>query len=229
MPEAGDIKMLDVDDLDGAFVKTLTEASGTVSVTYQAGDNSADTLTFTVGTGGGLDEAAVDARVNVVAADACVEIDYAGSTLTCTQLDGGTDAVTIATTGTTDGVVDGGSVSGDTLTLTRTESLADVTIQTGFATDAEVDGVFDSALFSNRHSGLGVRPLRHGHVYHPSRLPQLHERCATGSDHERHGRAGRYGDRRQRGLHVHWLCQADGSQDCDSLPRGVRSDRRRSR
>ena len=150
VPEAGDVKMLDVDDLDGAFVKTLTEASGTVSVTYQAGDNSADTLTFTVGTGGGgLDEAAVDARVNVVAADACVEIDYAGSTLTCTQLDGGTDTVTISTTGTTDGVVDGGSVSGDTLTLTRTESLADVTIQTGFATDAEVDGVFDSALFSN--------------------------------------------------------------------------------
>ena len=73
------------------------------------------------GGGGGLDEAAVDARVNTVAADACVDIAYAGSTLTCTQLDGGTDAVTITTTGTTDGVVTAGAVSDTTLTLTRSE------------------------------------------------------------------------------------------------------------
>ena len=54
VPEAGDVRMLDVDDLDGAFVKTVTEASGTVTVTYQEGDNSPGTLTFTVGGGSAM-------------------------------------------------------------------------------------------------------------------------------------------------------------------------------
>ena len=109
---------------------TLPSGGGGTTVVPNPGGSPSATLStvtidatdYTVGAGGGgLDEAAVDVRVNVVAADACVNLEYAGSTLTCTQLDGSTDQVTISTTGTTDGVVDGGSVSGTTLILTRTE------------------------------------------------------------------------------------------------------------
>ena len=67
----------------------------------------------------------IDARVNAVAADACVDLSYAGTTLTCTQLDGGTDPVTISAQGTADGVTDtatlGLSGADLTVTLTRTE------------------------------------------------------------------------------------------------------------
>ena len=70
----------------------------------------------------------------------------AGTNVTLTH--GSGNEVTIAasgTGGTADGVVDGGSVSGEDLTLTRTNSLSDVTI-TGLP---DVDGVFDAVSFSN--------------------------------------------------------------------------------
>ena len=136
---ASGVLSIEVDRVFGGnLVSSVTLPSGgggTTVVPNPGGSPSAtlstvtiDATDYTVGAGGGgLDEAAVDVRVNVVAADACVDLDYAGSTLTCTQLDGSTDQVTITTTGTTDGVVSGGSVSGTTLTLTRTEG-GDVTI-----------------------------------------------------------------------------------------------------
>ena len=49
---AGD-KMLDVRDLDGVYVKSVTRASNTITVTFQDSSNDQDTLAFTLGSGGG--------------------------------------------------------------------------------------------------------------------------------------------------------------------------------
>ena len=59
--------------------------------------------------------------------NACVDIDYSGSILTCTQFDGGTDTVTIAGGGTADGVADSLAfgLNGNVLTLTLGRSIGD--------------------------------------------------------------------------------------------------------
>ena len=57
--------------------------------------------------------------------------------------------------------------------------------------------------FSNVTRDSGIRSLRQqAPVYYPARLPQLHERCTARGDHERHSRAGRHRNPRQRHLHV---------------------------
>ena len=172
---------------DGAVGRDGVVTGGSVSgadLTLTRSEGGSVMISGLPSGGGGLDEAAVDARVNTVAADACVDIAYAGSTLTCNQLDGGTDQVTITTTGTTDGVVSGGSVTDTTLTLTRTEG-GDVTI-TGLPRRGAV-----------RHGGnVGHHPYRPAGIgRHSAASPDPHQRRAPlgrfdRADSDAGGRAG---------------------------------------
>ena len=108
--------MIDVRDLHGAFVKSVTDNSdGTYDVELQTSANASDSVTITVAESF-LD---LDDTPNAFTAGLCVKVN---STATALELG------TCAGTASADGVVDGGSVSGDELTLTRTESLVDVVI-----------------------------------------------------------------------------------------------------
>ena len=97
----------------GTGAVTLTRTEGLADVTFTA------TGTLPLSRGGTGATSAGAARTALGVNDACVDIGYAGSILTCTQADGGTDTVTIAGGGGADGVVDGVSFSGGTLTLER--------------------------------------------------------------------------------------------------------------
>ena len=81
--------------------------------------------------------------VNTVAADACVDISYAGTTLTCTQLDGGTDTVTISTQGTTDGVVTSAefALSGSDVTLRMERSIGSDVVSNAFTLPSTSDAL----------------------------------------------------------------------------------------
>ena len=91
---AGD-KMLTVLDLDGAFVKSATFASNTVTMTVQMADNTEETVTIPIPTStGGGGGGATDAEVQQLIG-AAIAYDALNSTLTFTALDSSGDAITI--------------------------------------------------------------------------------------------------------------------------------------
>ena len=122
-------RMILVSDLDGAYVKEIEDnGDDTYTVTLQTSSNG--TATVTIDAGGAEAFTALTDTPGTITADLCVKGNGAGTALVFATCIG---------SGTGDGVVDGGSLSGDTLTLTRTESLADVTIM-GF-TAGDITGV----------------------------------------------------------------------------------------